>query len=161
MEDLVRNTSLVGAASDGDDFFAAGAFAADLDALESKAKEEQSNGGAQKQYASIRDASTARLQALQEKLNVGRAKAKEAREIETKAPKAGPDAAAREEIRDAKAREKHFYDSLAAQGEDPDRFWRLQQTQEAVEKRNKGEKRKRENDSIDRTCWYLILFNLA
>jgi hypothetical protein len=84
MEDLVRNTSLVGAASDGDDFFAAGAFAADLDALESKAKEEQSNGGAQKQYASIRDASTARLQALQEKLNVGRAKAKEAREIETK-----------------------------------------------------------------------------
>lgn len=151
MEDIIRKSSDAGPVQEEDDFFAAGAFEADLAALEAKKKEDAQKAGNSKTFSSIREESTAKLQALQEKMNLGRAAAKEAREHEAKAPKPGPETAAREEIRDAKAREKHFYETIAAQGEDPDRFWRLQQTQEAVQRRGKNEKRKRENEAIDRT----------
>lgn len=133
------------AADVSDSFFSTQNFAAEISKLEDSKPTASPSSTESKRQESSR-----KLQSLQEKLNLGRAKAKEARDQETRNKQDGPNAIAREEIRDAKAREKRFYEGIAAQGEDPDRFWRLQQTQDAVEKKAKTEKRKRETSQVDR-----------
>lgn len=92
-----------------------------------------------------KQAQNKKLMELQQKMNEARAKARAAREEERGGKKVNT-AAERE------ARNKEFEERLKSEGYgDPDRYWRLQMTQEAVEEKYKKEKAKRDPAKLDRT----------
>jgi hypothetical protein len=151
MEDLVRKSERVEAQVDDGLKFD---FDDDLAQLESKPKNSKiasAQASSTDGEKSIREANRDKLQALDMKRNEMRAKAKEAREDEAKRVVAGPESEKKSERQMQRERGHEFEENLKEKGVDPERYRRMNQTQETLESKGRKDKRKREGDTPDST----------